>query len=77
MHARVGAHVHARDSALHALRDARAVPAQAQRWEEAEYELDSEMSEAESSEEKRLAFACLAGAIEEVGAATSAPSSPP
>ena len=69
--------MHARDSALHALRDARAVPAQAQRWEEAEYELDSEMSEAESSEEKRLAFACLAGAIEEVGAATSAPSSPP
>ena len=53
------------------------MPTQVQRWEEAEYELDSEMSEAESSEEKRLAFACLAGAIEEVGAATSAPSSPP
>ena len=55
----------------------RTVPAQVQRWEEAEYELDSEMSEAESSEEKRLAFACLAGAIEEVSAATSAPSRQP
>ena len=53
------------------------MPAQVQRWEEAEYELDSEMSEAESSEEKRLAFACLAGAIEEVSAATSAPSRQP
>ena len=52
----------------------RAVDTQVQRWEEdAEYELESEMSEVESSEEKRLAFACLSGAIEEVRAATSAP----
>ena len=44
-----------------------------QRWEEdAGYELEAEMSEVESSEEKRLAFACLSGAIEEVRAATSA-----
>ena len=42
-------------------------------WEEdAGYELEAEMSEVESSEEKRLAFACLSGAIEEVRAATSA-----
>ena len=52
----------------------RAVNTQVRRWEEdAEYELESEMSEVESSEEKRLAFACLSGAIEEVRAATSAP----
>ena len=55
----------------------RAVNTQVRRWEEdAEYELESEMSEVESSEEKRLAFACLSGAIEEVRAATSAPLKP-
>ena len=37
-----------------------------QRREEVEYEVDDGEGDVESSEEKRLAFACLSGAIEDV-----------